>query len=160
MRLDEHREASGGTVPKSIFNHGLRHGISPFVAEEIVALNPKAKTVLLLERPGKEEDPYFFEKMALPGSVLRQGETESDALNRALGEFGGVALHEPIFVDKMLCSTPRGDELALVHRVFVDPKKCILARSRDGFYSPDDLPDNTLGFHVDMIKMVVFRLQW
>lgn len=160
VRLHEHRAASGGSVPPLIFNMAYKHGLGPGVAEEIVALDPEKRTVLLMERSSQDIDPYFYGKMALPGSMLRQGETESAPIQRALREFGEATAEELVFVDKMLFKTARGDELALVHRLFVDPRRCLFKGPRDGFYPVDALPKDTIDFHVDMIRMVTSRLGW
>ncbi|HVM73370.1 MAG TPA: hypothetical protein VMU13_00630 [Candidatus Paceibacterota bacterium] len=141
-----------------VFNALLK--AAPSVAIELVVLTETGQ-VVLLPRPEKD---LFAGKLHGPGTVLRGGEGEEDAIKRARKELGtDVRFSEPYFVDRihvpmgdgpMECV--RGQEVGLIFALRLLggtlPDGAVLA-------DPENLPPNIIGFHRQIIPRGVAWLR-
>ena len=139
-------------VSRDVFDGLL--GAVPTVAIEVVILSPDKKRVVLI--PREMDDPFFAGKVHSPGTIMRRGDTEATALDRAMREISAEAappefvgrFHVPMGSGPMDCS--RGQEIGLLFVTCLrdEPFGQITA-------DVDDLPSNLVGFHGPMIRKAV-----
>lgn len=144
-------------VSPDVFNALL--GAMPTVAIELQVITERGHVVLL---PRPQNDPFFAGKIHGPGTVMRRGDTEGNALRRALGELGDAHVTTPEFIDRihvpmgyghMQCV--RGQEIGLLFGVeILYPIPINLMRH---IYCPKQLPENVIPFHRPMI---VRAIEW
>ncbi len=146
-----------GFLPLSIFHEVTRLVVTPTV--ELAPLREKdgALQVLLTQRP--DDDKYWPGEWHIPGAVVLSSDEEGSfdsVINRIIAKelHGKVPMNTvPKLAQQVFHDIPRGKELDHVYYFKTDVEDKDLIEGR--FFDVNDLPENTIDFHVSMIRNIV-----
>jgi len=139
-------------IPDVVFQALMQRTVS--VPIELAVVNEEGQVLMT---PRKDA---FFEGLHIPGTVLRDNETVQQAMERLLAKevpgtvkgmqsLGWVELTRGPLPNQ----NPFRHEISLLHACYVDGK-----RVSGEFFSPGELPDNTLPHHKMLIPLIGKRM--
>jgi hypothetical protein len=142
-----------GKMPENVWLQGLRLNAAVTFEAIPYRITDGKIQIYMLKRPAT--DPLFSNMFHTPGTMCRGNDnTLDDAFNRLkTDELSELKIDRPEQIETFYRVSPRGKEAVFMHLV-----KVFEGGNPENWYDADNIPQNTVQVHVDMIKKCVIAI--
>ena len=143
-----------GFIPEPLYSEGLR--LWPGITIELVPLRIKDEKVEVLLIKRSPSDKFWPNELHVPGTMIRSGKDETfDATLERLfkDDLANTKIDSMFLAGESLHTTKRGKEFAKIYCTEIEGKPSI-----GKFYDVENLPEETVGHHRDIIIPTAVKL--